>query len=115
MSIYNCYKKILCPMSNFIKNNFSEEYKESIQVDECLADEIEGLWIKGIRTTGCCCGHGKVLGFIGVQKEDISKMEDLGYVHYIYSEELGGAERKDAFIPKAYGHIYKGYSNGFWG
>ena len=42
-------------------------------------------------------------------------MEKLGYVHYIYLSEYGGIERKDAFIPKTYGHIYNGYSDGYLG
>mgnify|MGYP001116736770 CR=1 FL=1 len=74
-----------------------------------FGDEIEELWRKGIRTTGCCCGHGIWLGFIEVVDEDITKMEQMGYVHYIYERELGGKERMDAFIPKSYGHIYDSY------
>ena len=42
-------------------------------------------------------------------------MEKLGYIHYIYQSDFGGIERKDAFIPKSYGHTYEGYSNGFLG
>lgn len=41
--------------------------------------------------------------------EDIPKMEQMGYVHYIYEREFGGKERMDAFIPKSYGHIYDSY------
>lgn len=106
---YSCKTQILHPPKCFIKCNCSDEYKENVPVDACLADEIEYLWSLGIRTTGCCCGHGAILGFIEVVQEDISKMERMGYVHYIYETEVGGAERKDAFIPKSYGHIYDGY------
>lgn len=106
---YNCKTQILHPPKHFIKYNSSEEYKEMISVDACLVDEIENLWSKGIRTTGCCCGHGTMLGFIQVVQEDIPKMEQMGYVHYIYENEFGGSKRKDAFIPKSYGHIYDGY------
>lgn len=113
--IYNCNKKILQPPKNFIRCNCSDEYKTEIQIDECIADEIEDLWSKGIKTTGCCCGHGFALGFIEVTDNCIEDMEKLGYVHYIYPNNCGGVERKDAFVPKTYGHIYDGYSHGFLG
>lgn len=117
--LYNCKKKILYPPKNFITYNIitdeSNKYKDSIQVDECIADEIEELWSKGIKTCGCCCGHGFSLGFIQVVDDCIEQMEKLGYVHYIYDGLFGGIERKDAFIPKTYGHIYDGYSCGYLG
>lgn len=113
--MYNCNKKIMYPPKNFIKCNCSDEYKDSIQVDECIADEIETLWKNGIKTMGCCCGHGLDLGFIQVCNENIPDMEQLGYEHYIYPSKFGGIERRDAFIPKTYGHIYDGYSNGYLG
>ena len=106
---YNCRTKILYPPGNLIPCNCAEGHKSVIPVDECLANEIEELWRKGIRTTGCCCGHGIWLGFIEVVDEDILKMEQMGYVHYIYEREFGGKERMDTFIPKSYGHIYDSY------
>lgn len=106
---YNCKKKIIIPPEHFIKYNSSDEYKERVSVDACLAEEVEHLWEQGIRTTGCCCGHGVELGFIEVVEDDITAMESMGYVHYIYESEFGGVERKDAFIPKSYGHIYDNY------
>ncbi len=106
---YNCKTKVLYPLENFIPCNCVEGYKTAITVDKCLADEIEELWSMGIRTTSCCCGHGVALGFIEVVKEDIPKMEELGYTHYIYEKEFGGKERLDAFIPKSYKHIYDSY------
>ena len=58
-------------------------YSDRICVDLCLKDEILYLWGIGIRTTGCCCGHNKVDGYIGVIDEDIEKMKNLGYtVHF---------------------------------
>ncbi len=106
---YNCKKKIIIPPECFIKYNSSDEYKERVSVDACLAEEVEHLWEQGIRTTGCCCGHGVELGFIEVVEDDVPAMESMGYVHYIYESEFGGVERKDAFIPKSYGHIYDSY------
>lgn len=117
--MYKCNKKVLYPPKNFITYNIitdeNDKYKNEVQVDECLANEIEELWAIGIKTTGCCCGHGLELGFIQVAKECVKQMEKLGYVHYIYEHKFGGTERKDAFIPKTYGHIHNGYSHGFLG
>ena len=65
-----------------------------------MAKEIKKLWSHGIRTRGCCCGHSRCLGFIQVSDEDISKMEELGYCHYIYEDNFGGVERKDALYQR---------------
>jgi len=29
-----------------------------VNIDKCLIHEIINLWEQGIKTTGCCCGHG---------------------------------------------------------
>lgn len=71
--------------------------KKTICVDICLAMEITNLWKAGIRTTGCCCGHGKALGYIGVWEEDIQRMIDIGYV--VRPNETDGS-RRDGFYPK---------------
>ena len=101
---YNCTKKTLIPHKGFLKCNCSEDFKLEVTVDACLSEEIESLWEHGIHTTGCCCGHGKALGYIGVIEEDIPKMKALGYQQYIHSFLSGGIDRKDSFIPKSYGH-----------
>ena len=51
----------------------------SIGIDTCIVEEIQYLWSEGISTTGCCCGHNKESGFVGVIDEDIDKMIKLGY------------------------------------
>lgn len=108
---YNCLKSILYPPKNFIPYNCRGEYKDEVFVDACLANEILELWSKGIRTTGCCCGHGSedVMSFISVLDEDIEKMEKLGYQHrlvkYIDSDNF----RNDFFIPKSTKHYFDGY------
>ena len=66
-------------------------------IDKCLLPEILSLWEMGIKTTGCCCGHGVQTPYIGVTKEGIQKMKNLGYeVHF--NSCRPGAE--DSFIPK---------------
>ena len=90
--------KILIPPKDFIMKTIvtdtDDVYKnDGISVDECLADEIEGLWGVGVRTTGCCCGHGETSGSIGVEKVDIPTMIKLGY------KPLNG--KVDMFFPKS--------------
>lgn len=110
MSAYNCRQITLkCP-EKLIPVNIGKGYREKITMDACISYEVHDLWKKGIRTMGCCCGHGRMLGFIQVVEDDITKMEGLGYQHYIYQDRFGGKERKDAFIPKCNKHIYDGYT-----
>lgn len=106
-TLCNCKEKVIIPPHNFIKYNGLDEYMKTVAVDECLADEIESLWAQGIKTCGCCCGHGKEIGFIQVRDECIPKMRELGYEKYIYPDEHGGVGREDAFIPKTVVHIFK--------
>lgn len=115
MKIYNCLKVTVYPPKNFIPFNIGSGYKSNFQIDGCLSSEILSLWSKGIKTTGCCCGHGKVLGYIGVTDDCIEIMEELGYQHYLFDDSFGGVERKDTFIPKTIQHVYSGYADGFQG
>lgn len=32
---------------------------QSVSIDSCLADTMQGLWDHDVVTLGCCCGHGK--------------------------------------------------------
>ena len=108
---YNCLKATLYPPKNFIKYNSRNDYKDEVFVDACLADEILKLWSNGIRTTGCCCGHGSehISSFIMVQEEDIEKMEKLGYQHRIMKYIDSNEFRNDCFIPKSTIHYFDGY------
>lgn len=88
----------IMPPENFIMKtvitDINDIYKnEPIDIDECLEEEIRELWSVGIRTTGCCCGHGKTSGSIGVEKVDIPTMIKLGY------KPLNG--KVDMFFPKS--------------
>lgn len=82
-----------------------------IAVDKCLLPEIIRLWEAGIRTTGCCCGHGDAeTAFIGVRADFIPKMKEMGYkvFHNKYRPN-----DEDSFIPKTvlyYGDADKGYN-----
>lgn len=68
-----------------------------ICVDRCLKDEIQHLWNLGIVTTGCCCGHNKLDGYIGVLPEHIERMKSLGYQVAPNSCRHGD---EDSFYPK---------------
>lgn len=60
-----------------MRNKFS---RKIFSLDTCISSEVKSLWRKGIVTTGCCCGHNKLLPYIGVYGlESINKMKELGY------------------------------------
>ena len=65
-------------------------------VDKCLLDEIKSLIDFGVVTLGCCCGHGKMSGYIQVNcdYQSISKMYELGY------KRLWNQFGSIAFLPK---------------
>lgn len=77
-------------------NNPENNIRNTVCIDKCLVDEIKKLWSEGIITTGCCCGHNKQKGYIGVKEEYISKMVSLGYK--VRFNECR-PDDKDSFIP----------------
>ena len=56
-----------------------EDTMHGFPVDGCLIGEINRLNNDGIKTIGCCCGHGKKQGYIQVVPEFVPKMLELGY------------------------------------
>lgn len=71
--------QVLLPRPQHMKGRKEGSSADFISVDACLKEEILALWSLGIRTTGCCCGHNKVEGYIGVIPEDVPKMQAIGY------------------------------------
>lgn len=69
-----------------------------ICIDVCLAREIQELWAKGIKTTGCCCGHNIQEGYIGVSFEFIETMKLMGYNVQI---NRCRPEDEDSFVPQS--------------
>lgn len=69
---------------------------KDVYVDRCLLEEIKGLVELGVVTLGCCCGHGKMPGYIQVDcdYQSISKMYELGY------KRLWNQFGSIAFLPK---------------
>lgn len=88
------------PWLDIRANTPERELKTAVSVDRCLADEIQHLWWLGIVTTGCCCGHNKLDGFIGVQPEFIGTMIGLGYEVARNRARPGDS---DSFYPKTPG------------
>ncbi len=81
-SSYGCAYAIYLPYKvEGYKAKFSKEGAKLVMIDKCLLPEILGLWEKGIKTTGCCCGHNKLEPFISVRKEFVKDMEEMGYKH----------------------------------
>ena len=67
-----------------------------VSLDRCLANQIISLWNAGIKTYGCCCGHGENAGWINVAPEDFEKAIELGWKEH----DLHGSNRKDTVFAK---------------
>jgi len=67
-------------------------------IDRCIAEEVFTLWMNGITTTGCCCGHNTQTGYIGVVDKDIQEMKSFGYE---VAHNDSRTEAEDSFIPKS--------------
>lgn len=74
------------------------DLSEYICIDKCLEDEIKYLWSLGVTTTGCCCGHNKTEGYIGVIDKDIPRMKELDYK--VQFNEIRPSD-EDSFYPKS--------------
>lgn len=83
-----------------VMNDGCRTPREAVCVDTCLAAELRRLWRRGIRTTGCCCGHNLQFGYIGVDERDIPRMAALGYQP---SFNRCGPGRSDSFFPRTRG------------
>lgn len=96
---YDCGYNIMLPY--YVTDPTDKENRKQTKmvcIDKCLLPEILSLWESGIKTTGCCCGHGNSsMAFIGVKEEYIPKMKAMGYVVH-HNECRPDAE--DSFTPK---------------
>lgn len=109
---YNCAYNIMLPW--LVKDPCDPDAPKepmTVCVDKCLLPEVVSLWERGIKTTGCCCGHGKSdMAFIGVSEENIEKMKELGY-EVAFNPCRPNDE--DSFVPKTklkYGDADKGFN-----
>jgi len=108
---YDCSYTIMLPYKVMrYGQTEGEKVEKYVCIDKCLIQEIIQLWEMGIKTTGCCCGHGKNSAYIGVENEFIPKMKQLGYV---VAYNPCRPDDEDSFIPKTtlkYGKIKKCFS-----
>jgi len=42
------------------------EIRDITCVDACLVEVVQALWGLKVFTTGCCCGHNKQDGYVGI-------------------------------------------------
>lgn len=104
----NCAYNIMLPYYvRFLGDEPIQPEAKYVTVDKCLIHEIIGLWESGIKTTGCCCGHGEqTRAFISVRKEYSRRMLEMGYELFPHGDN-------DHFRPKtemSYGNIDKGFN-----
>ena len=97
---YSCAYHIYLPWKcKFAWEDDSKLEPKLVSIDKCLLSEIVSLWEMGIKTTGCCCGHGDASkAFISVHPTHIETMTNMGYKTY-YNEF--NPEAKDHFYPKS--------------
>ncbi|UXJ67818.1 hypothetical protein [Lysinibacillus fusiformis] len=94
MCLYGVYRWV-----NIINKN---QNKNVVAVDACIAEEVQILNERGIKTIGCCCGHGRAGQIVEYQngfgiwkereypphvliaQESINIARQLGYNPYPY-------------------------------
>lgn len=108
---YDCAYNVMLPWLAIDPCNPNDPPKPyTVAIDKCLLPEILKLWEMGIKTTGCCCGHGKQEAFIGVLPEYVPRMKELGYQVHFNSYR---PDDEDSFVPKTelkYGSADKGFN-----
>ena len=93
---YPHYDCVRLDAPDFVKRDF-------VVIDKCLEHEILHLWSLAIKTTGCCCGHKELLPWVGVRKEYVEKMLELGYIKRTTFDNKGKRSELDIFYPKSIG------------
>jgi len=79
-----CNNRVLVPIPDFIMADplcssadnpevfdggeyaIDDQGRQCFVIDECLVPALTALWAAGIKTSGCCCGHGTGSGVIGL-------------------------------------------------
>lgn len=70
-----------------------ERLPPTVSIDGCIKHMILELWDKGIETTGCCCGHNFMPGWVSVEPDCFEAMFALGYfmkMPDIYNDNVYG-------------------------
>lgn len=76
-----CKEETLVPIPDFMRHDgrcvfefdpkhpefgLDSEGRECFVVDSCIVPALLAIWDRGIKTSGCCCGHGSGSGVIGL-------------------------------------------------
>ena len=75
-----CNETVSVPIPDFLMNRtvraglasahpeyaHDDDGRPCFQLDRCIAPAVKALWKAGVRTLGCCCGHGSGHGVISV-------------------------------------------------
>lgn len=74
-----CNERVMVPIPSLLED-FREradvahpEYGHDLNgdvafaLDACIVPAVQALWEAGIRTIGCCCGHGSGHGVISLE------------------------------------------------
>jgi hypothetical protein len=96
----NCSYNIMLPYlaTHFGSVPLEKPEAKYVSIDKCLLREILDLWELGIKTTGCCCGHGdSSRSFIGVKRGYEDRMRRMGYVE---RRNECDADDRSEFCPK---------------
>lgn len=96
--IYQAMVNLEIPPHLKAENGGKYTEKTHVDIDKCLVNEIKHLWDVGIRTYGCCCGHGIDRGMINVDERDANRMVEL---RYEYEPDIQEGCWKYTFIPKS--------------
>ena len=89
--------QITVPLPWWMCSRDGHRLNEFVCIDRCIYPEILELWKGGITTTGCCCGHNKQQGYIGVHWRDIDRMKQRGYK--VQDNPMRPGD-EDSFFPK---------------
>ena len=74
-----CQTKTLVPVPDFLMADAREYSTETVfdeggvpcfNIDTCIVPAVQALWVAGIKTVGCCCGHGMKFGVISVETKE---------------------------------------------
>ena len=90
---------------------FCDGCGHAVFTDRCLTEEIRAIRSKGVRTLGCCCGHGEKLGYIQVMPEDVPIMELLGYEQQQEIELEDGFEWLEADAVRTCVYVFRRMSS----
>jgi hypothetical protein len=108
-----CETSKLVPLPDFLKEQYVDVFKngefgpgrefdldeqgrQCFRLDECIVPVVEVLWAYGVRTLGCCCGHGSGHGVISLLTTPAEGTDPLESARNYYKRLA--ALRPEAFL-----------------